>query len=1176
MKKRMMLTLLALCALANMGMAVDDLAKGFAKPPASARPWVYYFIMDGNLTREGITADFEALNRAGIGGMLIMEVNVGIPQGPVKFMSAEWRQLFKHAAQEAERLGLQITLNAGPGWTGSGGPWVKPEQSMQHVVASAVEVSGPAKFDAALPWPTPRPAYFGNKGLPEEILKAKDEFYVDVAVLAVPKTDDAQRIADIDEKALYLRHPYSSRPGTKPFLPAPANFPALPVNAVIPADRVVDLTARLGADGRLAWDVPAGNWTILRFGRTSTGANTRPAPVPGLGLECDKFDRTALDAHFEKFIGALLRETGPRGKSPDKGWMSLHIDSWEMGAQNWSGAFRDEFRKRRGYDPLRYLPAVTGRVVESLEVSERFLWDLRQTAQELVIENHAQHLKELGRRHGLGLSIEPYDMNPCSDLSLGAVADVPMCEFWLYGFNSFFSCIEAASIAHTCGRPVVAAEAFTSSAAERWQAHPASMKPLGDWAFCAGVNRIVFHRCQHQPWLDRRPGMTMGPYGVHWERTQTWWEMVPAYHAYLARCQFMLRRGLAVADVLYLAAEGAPHVFRAPASATRGNPPDRLGYNFDGIAPETLLARVSVKDGKLVLPDGMSYRVLVLPERDTMTPALLRKVKDLVLAGATVIGPRPLKSPSLSGYPKCDEEVKNLAREMWGDAGVPASAGRDSEPPKGGTPTLDRRIGSGHIVWRQGSQSDLPKQSENPLEQAKWIWHKEAKPGMNAPVGKRVFRRAVTLEAGARIESARVFMTADNAFELFVNGRSTGSGDNFHEVCELDVAAFLKLGANELAVIAENGGDAPNPAGLIGALVIKFRDGHVLEVPTDRQWQSALTIEANVWSPALELGPVGMAPWKLNGKPTPPEPEQYGDFAVVTDVLKQMGVAPDFESEAPLRYTHRRDGNTDIFFVANPEDRDVKAACAFRVSGRQSELWDPVTGATRVLRGSWEQDGRTVVPLEFAPRQSWFVVFSRRLAPRDAGTENLLSRSERTTLAGPWEVSFDPKWGGPAHVTFEKLEDWTKHPDPGIRHYSGKAIYRKTFNWQPIAGSGDIPVAEDFGKRATGMSPLPARTFLDLGRVAVMAKVRLNGRDLGVVWCAPWRVEITGAVKSRGNHLEITVANLWPNRLIGDQSLPPEKRFTWTTWNPFKQDASLLESGLLGPVTIQSAERTAP
>ena len=453
-----LLLIFALAATARAAGPGSELEQGFRHPPESARPWVYWFIMDGNLTREGITADFEALKRAGIGGVIMMEVDVGIPRGPVKFMSDEWRALFKHAVAEAERLGLQMTLNAGPGWTGSGGPWVKPEQSMQHIVASAVEASGPSHFDAVLPRPQRRPAFFGDGALPTDLEKAKNDFYRDVMVLAFPTPEGEQRIGDIDEKALYVRAPYSSAPNVKARLPSLANYPALPSQAVVAADRVLDLTTKLDADGRLAWDVPAGKWTIMRFGRTSNGAGTRPAPLPGLGLESDKFDAAALDAHFETFIGALLREIGPRKKSPDTGWTMLHIDSWEMGAQNWTAAFRAEFRRRRGYDLMRYLPAVTGRVVDSVEVTERFLWDLRQTAQELIIENHAEHLKALGHKHGFGLSIEPYDMMPCADLSVGAVADVPMCEFWLYGFDTAFSVIEAASIAHTCGRAVVAAE----------------------------------------------------------------------------------------------------------------------------------------------------------------------------------------------------------------------------------------------------------------------------------------------------------------------------------------------------------------------------------------------------------------------------------------------------------------------------------------------------------------------------------------------------------------------------------------------------------------------------------------------------------------------------------------------------------------------------------------------
>lgn len=1140
---------LAFSLAGNAAGATADLEKSFANPPDAARPWVYYFVMDGNLTREGITADFEALKRAGIGGLLFMEVDVGIPRGPVKFMSPEWRQIFKHAVAESERLGLQITLNAGPGWTGSGGPWIKPEQSMQHVVASAVETRGPTNFSATLPRPSPRPAYFGNAGLPAEMLKAKDDFYVDVAVLAFPKVSDAQRIADIDEKALYLRHPYSSSPGTKAFLPASANYPTLPADAVINRDRIVDLTAKLGADGRLEWEVPAGDWTILRLGRTSTGANTRPAPAPGLGLESDKMDKSALDAHFDAFIGGLLREIGPRKESTEAGWNMLHIDSWEMGAANWTGAFRDEFRRRRGYDPVRYLPTVTGRIVDNMEVSERFLWDLRQTAQELTIENHAQHLKELGHRHGFGLSIEPYDMNPCADMSLGAVADVPMCEFWISPFNTFFSVIEASSIAHTWGRPIVAAESFTSDDTERWQAYPGSMKALGDWAFSAGVNRFVFHRSQHQPQLDRWPGMTMGPYGVHWERTQTWWDMAPGYHTYLARCQFMLRQGLSVADVCYLVAEGSPHVFRPPTSATRGTPPERLGYNFDGCTPETLLTRVAVKEGQLVLPDGMSYRMLVLPERDTMTPALLRKVRELVEAGATVVGPRPSKSPSLSGYPACDEEVRKVAGELWGDCD--------------GKAITQHALGKGRVVWEPAKQGGGAQKPKNPLEQAKWIWHKEGNPAASAPVGKRYFRRVISLDGAALIETAEVFMTADNSFEISVNGRRLASGDNFHETFRLEIAPILKPGVNVLAVEASNGGDSPNPAGLIGTLIIKFRDGRVLEVPTDRTWQTSVTPEANwtadtasteAWAGAMELGPHNMAPWNLGSRPST-EIEQYGEFGIVAGLLKKAGVPPDFESDGPLRYTHRRDGQTDVYFVANREDRLVKANCSFRISGKTPEIWNPLTGETRLLPEFKVEDGLTTVAMRFEPTQSFFVVFRTQGTNTKLAGRNFPDITKVAELPGPWEVTFDPRWGGPGRVTFETLDDWSRRPEVWFKYYSGTAHYRKAF---------DAP-----------QTSAQQRLYLDLGAVKNLARVRLNGHDLGVVWCAPWQVDITGVVKAKDNQLEIAVANLWPNRLIGDQFLPQEKQLTSTTWNPFTKDSRLLESGLLGPVTLRSTAQTA-
>jgi (4-O-methyl)-D-glucuronate---lignin esterase len=1011
--------------------AQDELAAGFARPPDAARPWVYWMWMDGNLTREGITADLEAMRAAGLGGVVICEVNVGVPRGPVEFMSPAWRGLFKHVVREAERLGLEVTLNAGPGWTGSGGPWVKPEESMQHIVAAAVEASGPARLDAELPRPKRRPAFFGEGGLPDDVKKTMDGFYRDVAVLAFPTPAAGPVLADIDEKALYVRAPYSSQPGVKPFLPSPASFPALPAGAAVDPSRIVDLTARLTAEGRLAWDVPAGRWTILRFGRVTTGANTRPAPVPGLGLECDKFDPAAFDAHYDAFVGALLREIGPRRADGRAGWTTLHIDSWEMGAQNWTAAFREEFQRRRGYDLLPYLPAVTGRPVGSLEMSERFLWDLRQTAQELVLENHAYRLKELGRRDGFRLSIEPYDMTPLADMTLGTAADVPMGEFWLYGFNTAHSVVEAAGIAHTGGKTVVAAESFTSDGREAWRAHPASMKPLGDWAFAAGVNRIVFHRYQNQAGIAMSPGMTMGPYGVHWERTQTWWDMVPAYHAYLARCQFMLRQGVPVADVCFLVAEGAPHAFRAPASALRGDPPGPVGAAFDGCPPETLLASAGVEDGRLVFPGGASYRVLVLPERETMTATLLKKVRDLVEAGATVVGPRPRKSPSLAGYPECDAEVLALAAEVWGDCD--------------GDKVTEHPFGLGRVVW--------------------------------------------------------------------VRGRTA----------------------------------APNAA-------------------------PAVPSPADPSSASKETWDVGAPP--LN------EPEQYGDFAVVVGVLERMAVPQDFSSAAPLRWTHRRAGAIDIYFVANPENRAVETTGIFRVSGKRPELWDPVGGERLDPARFAMEGGRTSVPLRFEPYQSFFIVFRGTDSPAGpiapAAPEAVFPLPvELATLGGPWAVSFDPQRGGPDRVIFENLDDWSLRHEDGIKVYSGTAVYRKNF---------DLP---------RGASPEGGRLWLDLGEVRNIASVRLNGRDLGVVWCDPWRVDVTAAVKAKGNRLEVRVANLWPNRLIGDEREPPDAEYarggrlarwpdwllkgeprpspgrrTFATWKHYSADSPLLPSGLLGPVRV--------
>lgn len=1096
----------------------DNLEKEFMVPPDSARPWVYWYFMDGNLSREGMRSDLEAMKQAGIGGAIYLEVGIGIKRGPVKFMSQPWQDLVGHAISEAGQLGMQMALASGPGWCGTGGPWITPELSMQHLVASETTAIGPAKFDSVLPRPQPRVPFFGEATLSTpQLHEAWRDFYRDEVVLAFPTPSGKARIADLDEKALYYRAPYSSQPGVKPFLPAPSDYTEVPMEQCVAASKIIDLTGNLAPDGRLKWDVPTGKWTILRFGRTITGQTTRPAPAPGLGLESDKFDKAAIDAHLYAFVDPLLENVSePIG--PGRGLTTLHFDSWEMGSQNWSGRFREEFTRRRGYDPVRFLPTMTGRFVDNAETSGRFLWDLRQTAQELVVENHIQRMKEQVRKHGLVLSIEPYDMNPCADLKLGGAADVPMGEFWSKGwsFPTEFSCIEAASIGHTLGRPVIGAEAFTALGGEDWQQYPGSMKAQGDWAFCCGINRFVFHRFQAQPWLDRFPGMTMGPYGVHWDRTQTWWDMVWAYHLYISRCQQMLRRGLFVADILYLNPEGAPCVFRPPSSATRGDPPDRRGYSFDGCDPDALIDRASVQGGRIVFPDGMSYRILVLPLFDTMTPRLLQKIANLVEDGATVMGIPPRKSPSLAGYPQCDQQVRQLAEMLWG----------------AGAPAFKHNVGKGCVINcdTRKAKVDSPAQGRDVASRAD---------------AQLIFQCSINVSAVQAAQKAQATMSAGDDFSLLVNGRPAGIGKDIHDAATMDLTSLLKAGTNVLSITT---------CGLIGSMSIRFGSGIIADDSIDAGKDDLHPADGSP-SSLMDLGLVGFQPWVLVGTPTR-ERDIYPDYQVTARALSGMGVCPDFESDGDVRYIHRRDREADIYFIANKEGQTRSMRCRFRVTGRMPEWWNPVTGECRDLPESKEEDGLTVVPMRLEVLESGFVVFRKPRMTAVPSRQNFPALRTVMTLTAPWEVSFDPKWGGPQKILFPRLDDWSKRPEPGIRYYSGKAVYRTTFD-----------VAAD---------PAKGCCFVSLGRVKNMAWVKLNGRDLGILWCDPWRAEIPGGVlRQRDNVLEITVANLWINRLIGDSGLPPGSGLTWTTYNPFRPDSPLQESGLLGPVSVQSSERDA-
>ena len=1116
------------CALACAALAVGPAFAGqpledmFENPPDSARPWVYWYFMDGNTTREGMKADLDAMKAAGIGGVLILEVEGGrVRRGPVEFLSPRWLELFGYAIAEADRLGIEVAVGTGPGWCGAGGKSVKPEDAMQHTVASETAVTGPVDFSDVLPVPRPRVPFFGIRTLTPEMKKDWESYYRDVAVLAFPEPEGAERLPDADEKAIYQRAPFSSYPGVKPRLP-PSRKVVPPAKCVDLA-RVVDLTAKMDASGRLTWRVPEGRWTIMRVGRRLTGQTTRPAPRPGLGFETSKFDKGAIERHLHDYADKILAAAGPR--RPGRGLTTIHFDSWEMSAQNGSAEFFREFERRRGYSPLPFIPAINGRIVRSTDVTERFLWDWRLTAQELVIENQLMPIRKYAHGKGLVMSSEPYDMNPCCDITSGAVADVPMCEFWSKGMGcpAEYSCVESVSIAHTMGRPVVGAEAFTASA-EFWKQYPGSMKAQGDWALAFGINCFKFHTYQHQPSLTDKPGMTMcGYWGVNWHRNQTWWPMVDSYHRYLTRCQMMLRQGRPVSDILYLLPEGAPMVFQPPNDAfMEGDFPDRKGYSFDGCSPEIFMSRAKFVGGKIDFEGGATYSVLVMPRVDAMTPALLKKILECAEAGVKIIGGVPRKSPSLSGYPKCDEEAAALARRI--DVAC-------SRTPDGGD------------AGTQAGNAAL-----DALErEARWIWAIGEKNLMKQPHGSRWFKKTFTVADVSKVKGAAVAITADNAYRLFVNGKNVGDGIDFHVVGQYDVRRQLKSGDNVLEVIADNWDDSPNPAGLIAACAVEYADGRVETVKTDAAWSCTRNrgLLGEPDAAVQEFGPFTMGPWRLSPQPR----ALYASYASAAELLSAAGVRPDFETTGDLRYIHRRLDGQDLYFVGNRLDRPQTAKCRFRIGDAKAvEWWNPLNGERRALSGWTCTSGAVEVKLALGPGESGFVVVGRA-APACHNGQDVRSPSTVETVEGSWKVAFDPAWGGPREVEFKALEDWTKRPEWGISHYSGIATYRKT---------------------VTGAE---APTHISLGDVSNLARVKLNGRDLGSVWCWPWRVAVPkGAWKDGDNLLEIEVANLWANRLIGDASLPAEKRLTRTTVNPHRPSDPLRRSGLFGPVKLERCE----
>ena len=1202
----------------------DPLDAGFQHPPDSARPETWWHWMNGNLTREGLGADLQAMKDIGLGGATIVNVDCGIPRGNVPFMSPEWRGLFKYTVQEANRLGLELCIENCAGWSSSGGPWNTPENAMQKLVTSEVHVTGPSDYNATFPSP---PVTLNT--------------YHDVAVLAFPDTanetvrmrdlspvvslssgeDPGDRLTDGDPHTqvnlplpkrgqpqfvqLAFRGPFGARSikltagaglpdcggtvavsddgqafktvgkftfgrkdsagrlislGAQPVL---ARFWRVQFNTVSPKAKVdhlslaeidltpqlvinnldaknglngnavlsspepdgpaagailpqntIDLTSQLTADGHLHWSVPAGKWIIQRFGYTPTGVLNHPAPKEGEGLECDKFSTAALDAHWDGFMQKILDDIGPlAGKTLN----SSLIDSYEVGGQNWSKDFRTEFQKHRGYDPLKYLPAFTGRVVASPAVSERFLWDVRRTIADLFAENYFGHFADLCRQHGLLNAVEPYT-GPFESLQSGRTADVVMGEFWS-GSQGHPSVKLAASIAHIYGKNIVGAESFTAAPDQgKWQNDPYSLKTLGDLMFCRGLNRCVFHRYASQPWTNRWPGMTMGQWGFHFERTETWWDQGKGWIDYLTHCQYLLQQGYAVADAAYYTGESAPVEMRV------GNPALPAGYDYDAINADVLEHRVTVQNGRLTLPNGISYAVLILPPDDTdMSPAVVERLAELVRAGATIVGPRPQHAPGLTDYPKCDATVQKVADGLWGKCD--------------GDTVLENADGQGRVIWGKPLKDVFAELALKPDFEFQ---------GITAP---------------ARL--AYVHRVAGEADIYFVSNQQrqfAGADCTFRVTGKIPELWHADTGVMEPAPVwSDHDGRTTvrldlDPAGSVFVIFRQPATGadHVVKAASSGSAGDAvskLAIQHAVYASIDHAGEMDVTAQLA-------ELAREGQVQLAVD-NSAFDRDPAVNHYKELRVSYTLDGKAGQVTVPEGGTLTLPAEATIGLA----PAWKPVVGADGAPAVKvW---GNEQIELHSAAGKVWQAKATDLPAP--------------VSVSGAWDLSFPPNWGAPASVTLDKLISWTDHSDSGVRYFSGTATYEK-----------DIEISADRLQ--------PGRElWLDLGAVKNFATVSLNGQNLGVLWKPPFRVNVTAAAKTGPNRLQVKVTNLWPNRLIGDEQLPPDRewngkelkawpqwlldgkpsptgRFTFTTWHHWTKDSPLLESGLLGPVTLRTAE----
>ncbi len=634
------------------------LKENFKKPSSKSGVNCWWWWLNGNVNKAAITKDLEAMKSRNFHGAMIFDAgghnqrgNKDIPAGPL-FGSDEWNELFVFALDEAKRLGLEMGFNIQSGWN-LGGPRVTAEYTAKQITFSEIIISGNKKITKKL-------------GLP----KIRRDFYKDITVLAFPlkaSNKTIELITDLDLKLGY-HELGGSAPDTRFLLdntPRSKRNTANKTSFIVDRDDILDLTSKMDNEGNLNWDAPDGEWSIIRFGYTCTDSHVSTSSGDWQGSVLDYMSKEAFDFYWNDVVEPIFKASGDHVGTTLK---YMETDSWECGGMNWTNNFSEEFQHYMGYELINFLPIVAGYVVDDTKTSNAFLNDFRKTLGDLVAYNHYARFQEYAHKYNMGIQPESAGPHagPMDGIKNYGFSDIVMSEFWSPSPhrpkpNNRFFLKQASSAAHIYGKKIVGAESFTTIGPhwndELWHDQKSSF----DHEIAAGLNRMYFHTFTASPPDMGLPGQEYFA-GTHVNPQVTWWQQSGAFIDYMHRTQAIVQEGKFVADVLYYYGDHVPNVFPLKHSDPAGVMP---GFDYD-VTDETIFLQLKMEKGKVVVPGGVKYRVLVLPSHKVLSLAVLEKLEELVQEGATVLGYKPESAVSLVGGIQEQKQFQKLANKIWG------------------------------------------------------------------------------------------------------------------------------------------------------------------------------------------------------------------------------------------------------------------------------------------------------------------------------------------------------------------------------------------------------------------------------------------------------------------------------------------------------------------------------